>query len=218
MTTARLQGHSPSRNAATSIPRDYRLVTTTNFEGAWQPGQSAKWLDQYNRYFAGRRVAIFEDNDDSGRAWSSYVAGQVAPLAVSVKVIRLSGLPEKGDVSDWLESHTAEELIEAIRETEPSQPQGPPPKRELLVSAEEFLSNPLSEIDWLVDGVIERGSNGFIAAAPKVGKSFLATDLVLSLAAGKPWLGFAVKRPVRCAYVSREDFYRTTQRRLERLY
>jgi len=43
--------------------------------------------------------------------------------------------------------------------------------RNLFVSATDFLSGAPQEIDWLVDGVIERGANGFFAAVPKGGKS-----------------------------------------------
>ena len=38
---------------------------------------------------------------------------------------------------------------------------------QLLVSAPDFVANAPAEIEWIVEGVIERGANGFFVAAPK---------------------------------------------------
>ena len=50
-------------------------------------------------------------------------------------------------------------------------------RRELFIPAADFLSTGHALVDWAVVGVIERGSNGFIAADPKTGKSVAAVDL-----------------------------------------
>ncbi|MCX5985137.1 MAG: phage/plasmid primase, P4 family [Chloroflexi bacterium] len=52
----------------------------------------------------GRTVIIFVDNDDAGRKIAEEVATRVAPVAASVRVLELQGLPEHGDVSDWLDA------------------------------------------------------------------------------------------------------------------
>jgi len=72
-------------------------------------------------------------------------------------------------------------------------------------------------MDWMVNNVIERGSNGFIAADPKTGKSFCAADLAISLATGSRWLDFGVPIPTRVAIVSREDNPALTAWRLRNL-
>jgi hypothetical protein len=64
---------------------------------------------------------------------------------------------------------------------------------------------------------IQRGANGFICVPPKVGKSWLAVDLALSLAMGLPWAGFDVRRPAKVALVSREDNPGLTRWRMDRL-
>jgi putative DNA primase/helicase len=54
---------------------------------------------------------VLPDNDDPGRAHAQSVAQALLGIAVTVKCIELPGLPEKGDVSDWLaEGHTVAEL------------------------------------------------------------------------------------------------------------
>lgn len=68
-----------------------------------------------------------------------------------------------------------------------------------------FATQSHAQMDWMVSGLIERGSNGFIAADPKTGKSFYAADLAISLATGSPTLDFSVPVPTKVALVSRED-------------
>jgi putative DNA primase/helicase len=86
------------------------LAATCNAQGA------GKWRPEYNRHFAGKRVAILPDNDDPGRKHACDVARQLHGLAEVVKVIELPGLPPKGDVSDWLAAGgTRENLLELVK-------------------------------------------------------------------------------------------------------
>ncbi len=80
------------------------LVSTTNVGGA------GKWKPKYNQHLAGRPVAILPDNDEAGQHHGEKGIALKA-VAASVKVVVLPGLPEKGDVSDWLDAGgTVEEL------------------------------------------------------------------------------------------------------------
>jgi hypothetical protein len=184
-----------------------RVAATTNFDGA------GKWRREYSPYLTGNHVVIFPDNDAPGKSHASEVAASVFPYARDVKVVHLPGLAEKGDVSDYLETRTVEDLLHEIRKA----PCWKPEKADLLIDAPEFLSTVSPEIDWLVEGVIQRKANGFICAAPKVGKSWLAADLVLSLALGLPWVGFDVGGPVKVALITREDNPALTRWRMDRL-
>lgn len=87
------------------------LVATCNFDGAAATGQRSKWRTEYNEHFSGRVVYILADNDDPGRVHAAAVASSLHGVAQAVKVVNLPGLPDKGDVSDWLDAgHTKEEL------------------------------------------------------------------------------------------------------------
>jgi hypothetical protein len=72
------------------------FTATTNSEGA------GNWTDDLNEYFRDRHVYIHEDNDEEGRKRVQQIACALDTIAASVRVIRLPGLPPKGDVSDWL--------------------------------------------------------------------------------------------------------------------
>lgn len=85
-------------------------AVTTNFEGAG-PG---KWSPSYSPYFAGKDVVILPDHDDAGRARAEEIAASIHPYAAGIKVVMLPDLPEKGDVSNYLESHSVQQLIAEI--------------------------------------------------------------------------------------------------------
>jgi hypothetical protein len=81
----------------------------------------------------------------------------------------------------------------------------------------DFCAGPDREPDWLIEGLIERGSNGIVAADPKGMKSLTTAYMAACLGLGLPWLQLAVKQRVRVALVSREDNPETTKRRLKHI-
>lgn len=76
------------------------LVATTNAEGA---GAWARIADA-PELLRGRHVIILEDNDQAGRDRTTAIAASLEDSAASVRVIRFSSIPEKSDVSDWLDA------------------------------------------------------------------------------------------------------------------
>jgi len=72
------------------------LLATTN------PGGAGKWREEYNRHLRSRDVIILPDNDVPGRRHAKMVASSLSVVANSIKIVELPDLPEKGDVSDWL--------------------------------------------------------------------------------------------------------------------
>lgn len=94
------------------------LTATCNFDGASKNIQKSKWRESYNQYFKNADVVILPDNDDSGIAHAEHIAKSLNGIASSIRIVKLPGLPEKGDVSDWLENGgTKEELIKLVRNT-----------------------------------------------------------------------------------------------------
>lgn len=67
-------------------------------------GAESKWKPAYTPYFKGRPIVIVPDNDKAGEGYCATVAKALFEAAASVKVLRLPGLPEKGDVLDWIET------------------------------------------------------------------------------------------------------------------
>ena len=87
------------------------LVTTTN------PGGAGNWhLVGDLTPLQGRKVVILADNDEPGRLHAKQVARSLHTMVTIVKPMNLPGLPDKGDISDWLDDgHTREELLRLPR-------------------------------------------------------------------------------------------------------
>ena len=90
------------------------LVATCNSGGA------GKWPASLTPYFEGRKVVILPDNDDAGENHAQQVAERLCHVADSVRIVRLPGLPNKGDASDWVNNGgTKAELVSLCKQEEP---------------------------------------------------------------------------------------------------
>ena len=99
-----------------NVVEHFHLPATCN------PGGAGKWSDEYSKLFAGHsgRVFVMEDNDDAGRAHSTQVAASLAKAGVrDVRILRLPGLPLKGDVSDWIEAGGTQAVLEQLADEAP---------------------------------------------------------------------------------------------------
>ena len=98
--------------------RQIGLTATTNAGGA-----NAPWTADLTQYFKPQqRVTILPDNDKPGRDHAEQVAQSLYGKVASLKVLDLEGLPEKGDVTDWLKGrdpHSAAEELCRLSEAAP---------------------------------------------------------------------------------------------------
>ncbi len=162
-------------------------------------------------------MVIFADNDQNGEAWAEAVAQNAYGYAHTVKVVRLPDLPLKGDVSDWLGTHSAKDLEVEIANAPVWKPAAQARTYSMFQGAVSFAAEAESTVDWLIEGVIPRAGNGFVGGHPKASKSFSSLDLAVAASCGVPWLGLRIPRPIRTAIVSREDEPGLTRRRLKKL-
>jgi hypothetical protein len=89
----------------------WNLPATTNPMGA------CKWREEFNPLFDGKQVVILADNDTAGEDHVRMVARNLFGFAKALKIVRLPGLPPKGDVSDWIATGgTLPEFARIIRE------------------------------------------------------------------------------------------------------
>jgi hypothetical protein len=214
------EGEKDADNVRARLEEHPHFAVTTGPDGASKPGQRVKWDPEYAPYFTGKFVTILPDNDDAGRNYANFIAESISPYAAGIKMVALPTLAEHEDVSNYLISHTGEDLLREIEQAPWWEKQR---DARFLVPAVEFMNQAAEEIDWLVDHVIERRANGFICAEPKGGKSWVAVDLAMSIASGSPWLqgdsmGFAVPRPAKVALISREDTPGLTAWRMKHLF
>jgi hypothetical protein len=91
------------------------LLVSLGFTATCNPMGAGKWRACYSEYFRAADIVILPDNDRPGRAHARQVAEALLPVAASVRVLELGGLPEKGDIIDWLDNGgTPERLCKLI--------------------------------------------------------------------------------------------------------
>jgi len=72
-------------------------LTATTFAGG-----ARKWREEYSKWFQEAKVICLPDNDDEGRKGMHHIASEISKVAKSVRWLELPDIPEKGDLSDWL--------------------------------------------------------------------------------------------------------------------
>ena len=91
------------------------LVASCNPGGAGNSHLYGQWAE----IFRGRLVLILPDNDQPGRRHAATVAGHLLEAGAIVHVAELPDLPEKGDVTDWIQAGgTEDELLKLLEEAE----------------------------------------------------------------------------------------------------
>ncbi len=176
------------------------VLATTNVSGA------GKWLPEYSDSLVGRNLVLIPDNDDPGRAHMQAAAKMSHGKAASVRVLALPGLPNKGDVSDWLNNGgTIEELLELADNAplwKPSEPveqytaandgaEQPHTKEPAIVYESVTLAEleHVPEPEYFIPGILERSQPGVIAGQFKSLKTTIAAELCYCLVTQKPFLG-----------------------------
>jgi hypothetical protein len=216
---------------------ELKLPATTNVGGA------GKWRGEYIDQLVEAGVTqavIFADNDDAGQKHAHGVAAALHAAGLTVKIVELPGLPEKGDVSDYLAAHTKEELFEVIRNTnkwtsdaeEVEDTPSPDVEQVADTRFRDYIDTPYSALfygpgqneeeplDYHWDGFTVRGSVVTILGAKKHAKSWFADLLMVSAAAREPiFPGF----PFGCQRVlllngPRENTDHETKRRLRAIH
>lgn len=95
------------------------LVATCNAGGA------GKWRKEHSMFLRGRSVVILPDNDQAGQLHAVKVAKTLRGIAADVRIVTLPGLPDKGDVSDWLDADGTVEGLALMHSTAaPAAPAG----------------------------------------------------------------------------------------------
>jgi hypothetical protein len=160
-----------------------------------------KWTSDCITPLAGHDVYILEDNDDAGRKKALEAAQALHGTAKTIRIVRLPGLPEKGDVSDWLDTdaRNAGKLVEVCFDAPlwtPEAVSAPAPKMETKTEIKLTFFDQLTDAapkPWLIKNVIARGETSSWIAQPGKGKSALLTDIAIHVATGKDWRGFRTK-------------------------
>jgi 5S rRNA maturation endonuclease (ribonuclease M5) len=165
--------------------RDVETLGKNNIVATCNSGGAGKWEPSFNQYLSNIHVVILPDNDTPGRKHAKDVASGLLGIAKSIKIVELPDLPDKGDVTDYLKSHSKEDLLEVVAEA----PEYTGDDREKKVTIFNFDNEIPPPVRWLIKKYIPWNSFMFIGAEQKSHKSFLSFEMAISVITGEPLLG-----------------------------
>jgi DNA polymerase len=140
------------------------FVATTNPEGE----RKGAWVPELNTWFHRRRVAIMEDNDQTGREHVIEVAAALRGIASDIRIVTFHDLPAHGDLTDWVQAEPGrghKELLAKIEATTPADDAALESVRASTVKRK--------AIRWLWRDRFAVGKLGILAGLPDEGKSLI---------------------------------------------
>jgi hypothetical protein len=180
--------------------KDVDRLCEYGFTATTCPMGAGKWRREFNKYFEGRLVVIIPDNDDAGRKHAEQIANSLYGIAGEIRIVELPGLPDKGDISDWLDAeHNKSELLQIIDQAKPFEP------AKQISSDEQIEMKPVlvqladikpEKVEWLWDNRIPLGKLCLLVGDPSVGKSFLTLYIAARVTNGLPWPDDPLKQPI----------------------
>lgn len=156
------------------------MVATTNVGGA------GNWKPELGEALKGRSVVILPDNDPPGEKHAAVVSKALEGVASSVKILRLPGLPPKGDVTDWIgNGGTADQLRAMVARLETGATFMPSPQRlvgeraDRLHAGKTVLSFGVKFLDDAMGGITRRDLI-LVGAKTGAGKTQLALNVAIA--------------------------------------
>jgi AAA domain-containing protein len=182
------------------------LIATCNSGGA------GKWQTESAEILRDRTVYILPDNDQPGQEHGQAVAASLHGVAREVRIVELPGLPEKGDVSDWLDAgHILDELKALVKHT----PVWTPVMQRITQTQASHSASTAGVMqagrarlydlggyradddaagtDWLIDSWLVRGEVHLTVAPEKLGKTTQQWWRIEAISRGSDYHGAAAR-------------------------
>jgi RecA-family ATPase len=191
-----------------------------------------KWADDCVKALAGRDIIVLQDNDRPGREKALAAAQALHGTAKSIRIVLLPDLPDRGDLSDWLDAdpRRAEKLVDIcfdIAEWTPSSPTpdstSPPPREQQKPAADTVATTsikklppiqwldmstwddePRPEREWAILNRVPLNQAGLFSGEGGAGKSIIEMMKDVAHVTGKDWLG-SLPAPGPAIYLGAED-------------
>jgi hypothetical protein len=171
------------------------LTATTNACG------EGNWKQEFNEYLKGRDVVILEDNDPKGQKHGRVISESLFRIANEIRIIRFEELSQGGDVTDYLQNNTHDDLVARVKVaplfkgsySEYFPGSGLIDKLETWNHIRELEV----EVAWIVDRLIPKESITILFGKGGIGKTWLVMDIARCIGCGADYLGYkAQKVPV----------------------
>ncbi len=143
-------------------------------------------------------VVIFQDNDKTGEKNTQEIVELLKAHVNEIKVVRFEEHEQGYDVADFLETHDWNSLVSKVE------------------NANIVYQTPLKQLNFgipdievtdnfILEPYIPKQSIIMFDGLGETGKTLLAMQLAMSLATGKPFLGFEIKEKQKVLYLTAEE-------------
>lgn len=182
--------------------KDADRLAAAGITATSSPNGAGKWRDEYARWFTDKVVTIIPDNDDPGRKHAEDIRSSIVNLARRVRVVELPGARPKGDVSDWLDTHSLDDLRALLT------PSIAPTVAQFIERAD------TGDAPDMYPDIIPAGGLVIFVGQPRSFKTMAALQMLFSAASGRGWLGVEPTTVGEGLYVSEEGSRRKVADRL----
>ncbi|MDP9477673.1 MAG: AAA family ATPase [Actinomycetota bacterium] len=189
------------------------LTATTNPMGA------GKWRDHLSDTLVGADVRIVPDNDGPGRDHARQVARSLRGKARDVRIVKLPGLQDGGDVSDWLSSGGTTEELErqvSLSSSLKGNDGDDTPRDGLDFVSFASMERPGDERPFVVRGLVPQRFPTILYGDGGTAKSMIAASLLMDVTRGaESWMGHEIGVHGPTAYL---DFELDAEEQARRVY
>jgi len=99
--------------------KDVENLRRMGFTATTSPMGAGKWKPSYNEYLKDKEIILIPDHDQPGYQHCQRIGQSLRGIAGKIKWLKLPGLEEKEDISDWIEKekgNTKEKILQLIKE------------------------------------------------------------------------------------------------------
>jgi AAA domain/Homeodomain-like domain len=224
--------------------KDTDNLRALGFAATTNPGGVKKWQQEFSKFLCGADVVVLPHNDADGREHGEQVAASLHGIASRVRLLDIGAVwpecPPKGDVSDWLLSHTASNLrvfADALPDWKLLDLYETATKTGIDASAEkaitssaprpyiasdrlkpldlkQFLQLAIKPREMLLDPILPEKGLAMLYAARGTGKTHVAIGICFAIATGTKFLKWQAPKPRRVLLIDGEMPAAALQERL----
>jgi hypothetical protein len=197
--------------------KDVLTLVRYGYDATTNSGGADKWRDEHSETLRGAQdIVIFPDNDVPGRRHLATVARSLQQrIGITPRVVQMDGLPEHGDISDWMKGRNQDDL-DALVQMAPkyeaetpalstaTSPESDKNPWRHIQSVPDFLSKERPQFQGIVKDLLKAGALTVISAPRGIGKSNTSYALAVALANGGVFRGEQLT-PCRMLLLDRDN-------------
>jgi hypothetical protein len=173
------------------------------------PMGANKWRESYSGYLKNKNIILIPDNDLAGREHMTKIAVSINGNSASLKWIDLPRVPDKGDISDFINTfHNPEEAAERLSIMIENATAYEPPKvltiDDLILNVQDFSRIDIPMRDEYLTPWLKEGSINLISGWRGTGKTFLALSILDAVSSGENLGPWECLKPACCLFLDGE--------------